>query len=243
MNRYDLSGKWLRHNQHPLYWAALPLFLAALILSACGTYPDEGSFSASCSYAVRPDGRVDLSCLPYDLPDTLTPQPSPTITQTATLTATNTATPSPVASVPPSPTAVQRVGYPVVGVIRNNGTTLVRIRDCTGRSESNPYNCPQGKVIDKSTGQLVDYWFEPETAYRLWRVVHPFNTRAYIWAALTSDAAANRLWTSLCFGSTGLLSAYLFPGLTQDDDVMTIWIDLFYTGQAPVPVACFEPKG
>lgn len=243
MNRYDFSGQKRSFDHHPLFWAALPLFLAVLILSACGTYPDEGSFSASCSYSVRPDGRIDLSCLPYDLPATLTPQPSPTVMQTATLSATNTATPSPVASVPPSPTAVQRVGYPVVGVIRNNGTTLVRIRDCTGRSESNPYNCPQALITDKVTGQTVLYWFQPETAYRTWRVVHPFNTRTYVWAALTSDAAANRLWASLCYGGSGLLSAYLFDNLNQDDDVMTIWIDLFYTGQAPVPVACFDPKG
>lgn len=220
------------------------LFLSLVVfLVGCSSIPQSGQASASCGYTINADKSVDLHCIPA-LPATFTPQPTNTANPTAvSATAFPTPTRIPGPTVTPGPTATSHPGSAMSGVVRNGLTDRVRIRNCVGLSETDPYKCPQALATNKD-GVLEPAWIQPAGAFQIFRVHWPYNTSSYVWAALTPDTVASqRWWVSVCFNNNTYLELYTM-GWYTGNDVLGKWYEgwLANPGDNRVP-SCLMPQG
>lgn len=252
------QGRFILPNisSQPLSAVALPgehmkrliPLLIFLVLVGCSQVPQSGNVSVSCNYVINPDKTVDLQhCVPV-LPATFTPQPTTTSLPTSLPPATTVppfATPTRIAgpTVTAGPTATSHPGSAMQGVIRNGLSDRVRIRNCAGMSENDPFKCPQAQAQSKD-GVLEPAWMMPGTAFQIYRVHWPYNTSSYVWASLSPDSiSSQRWWAAVCFNNSAYLELYSM-GWYTGTDVLGRWYEGWLANPADNKVpSCSMPQG
>lgn len=253
---YNRYGK--AHNDIYIDDAAL-VVVAGPVMTAVPTSTDGVTPTRAATPSRTPTLAVSTTIAPSL---TLAPSLTPTATRTPIPGGTPTQLPTPTgATATPTLTPGPHPGEAAALVVRNPNNELVRVRDCKGMSENNPYLCPQALVIPKdppppsscpapfvrtADGQCLEkLYIHFGGAFQGYRVHFPKNNATEVWIAMQPDTITlTRWWAAACYASTPLLQVYFMGGFSPNDpNVLGTWADwyFYHPEKLPVPVSCHNP--